>query len=1395
MVNDLIFYIHRVKANRNIKLITVVFIAFLSLILPAHAENWYPVNILSASNGLPTNEVKQVYQDKEGYIWIATSNGLCRYDGYQIKIYKDNLYTPNLLSSNNITVIAEDKDYNIWIGTTNGLNILNKVTGEVKCVPSEKLENNNIQTILATKGNGVWIGTAKGLHRYIAATDSFIYYDNSNTNYSLRGNDIKTLAEDKNGNIWIGTWSEGITRFDPRENTFYPYPRINPVNSAHTIFEDNQNNIWVGSWGYGLFRLVNPYNPDSVQYVNYRHNKNTGSLSDDIVYAISQDMSNQSIWVGTRSGLSILNDTGNPNSFTNHLPNHSREDLLYNEVNSIIRDNSGLMWLGTLGGGVSIVNTQRRMFNLNPLDEAKNKISSNSVRSIYVDKNGVNWLGIGSYGLLSYHPDKEKYIFYEDHPDFRKNPIKSTVYSIIEPSGTGSYWFATYGQGIFIYSPSLPKNKVENITVGSAPWLSNDCVYYLKEDHNKNIWIGTSDGISIYNTTSHKGASYPYLGQNSDENKHYDILCIEESDPGTIWLATSNDGVFRVDKEPATSKILNFHHYNVTSNKVNNDNVLSIYKDHREKLWIGSEGGGLSLYNEQKDIFVCVQKEYNIPGDIVYNIVEDNKGDLWLGTNSGLVVLQFSSDTTGDSLVLTRQYTTSDGLQDNSFNRNAIFRTDTGELYFGGHKGFNHFFPEELYDKDFITPVVITDIKIFNKPLQTLDKKLRSKISGNAPGYTKKISLPYNYNSFGIEFAALDYSSSMQSKYAYLLDGFDEEWQFVDASRRFASYNNLKPGTYNFHIKASVGNGVWNENEPALQVVVLTPFWLTWWAFLIYFILVTFVTYFIVKITHVRMLLKNEIRVKDIEKQKIEELNHAKLQFFTNITHEFLTPLTILSASVDELKMISPQHDDFYAVMSNNLNRLIRLFQQILEFRKAETGNLKLKVSKGDIARFVGTAVDSFKPVMKKKKMHFSLLCDPESITAYFDPDKLDKILYNLLSNASKYNKQGGFIQVNVHYDTEETNSVVISVKDNGAGIQEQAVKGLFKRFYEGDYRRFNTIGTGIGLSLVKDLVELHKGEISVESEPGIGTTFVIKVPVNREAYIEEEIDDYNYISESVLLDEINIAPANTSKKSYSLLIIEDNEDLLQLMVKLLGREYNVFVAQNGKEGIDILEHEYIDLAISDIMMPEMDGIEFCKYVKNKFEISHVPVILLTAKNKEEDKVNAYDSGADGFISKPFNLNVLHSRIKNLLKSKEKDAQEFKKKFVFEIKEISYTSIDEDFLNRAVKCVREHIDDTGFDQQQFADAMGTSKSTLYKKLKSLVGLNTSSFIRSIRLKTACKIIEEKKKIRISELAYTVGFNDPKYFSACFKKEYGLIPSEYLDQLLATEDAVKDQGNE
>lgn len=1337
---------------------------------------------LSAPHLLPTNEVQKVYQDRDGFIWFATRNGLCQYNGYETTLYKSNLYSPDLLTTNSITCLVDDNNNNLWIGTSEGLNVMDKRTGEIKKYKAPSISNNVVSALCVTRDNTLWVGTDNGLCRYVPEKDTFVVCGDEFGDGRLRYVTIKSLLEDSDGDLWIGTWAQGLFRYSPSTDKVVVYPKINEQYSSHVIYEDSNKDIWVGSWGYGLFKLRNPKDMENVSYQSFLHeNGDDSSLSDNIVYDIAEDINTHTLWVGTRSGLSILR-LDESSSFINYKSGKSDYRIPSDEVNSIMRDSQKNMWIGAIGGGVLMADTRQPAFALHTLNFGNEDIPVTSVRTLFADSDQNLWIGVGTYGLACREYVTGELKMYSHIPEFSGVKDLPSLFAVVQRKKSGDIWFGMYNGGIYVYRKG---EKVKHLTTKNSAFLTSDCVSALYEDYEGNCWVGTRGGIGVRLSD---GTDYRFETMNFNDSLSAGWIYVRDivkDMDNSIWLATSNFGVIHITGDVRQPSTLKYENYSFHNRKLITNTVLCMHIDRFGRLWAGTEGGGLCLYNRSTGQFEEKTRTYSIPGDVIVSIEEDKSGNLWLGTVSGLVKLYVAA--VGNDFS-TRIYTSADGLQDNFIVNSSCSRD--GELFFGGHKGYNSFFPDKMEIPSQETNFLITDIKIFNHSFKNLPVELQQKISPVMPTYTSKIELPYKYNNFSIEFAALTYKNPELNRYAYRLQNFDRDWQYTDADRRFAYYNNLPSGTYTFQLKATNENGEWSGYVREFTVVVLPPFWATWWAYLLYMVLVLVIGVLIYRTIKKRILLQNALRLREMEKAKAEELNHAKLQFFTNITHELLTPLTIISATVDELKTQAPSHNDLYTVMNSNIQRLIRLLQQILEFRKAETGNLKLRVSPGDLAAFVRTGTESFKPLVKKRKIHFSLLCDPESIVGYFDIDKLDKIMYNLLSNAAKYNKEDGFIQVTLSYDEEDREFVLLRVKDNGKGISKEKQATLFKRFYEGDYRKFNTIGTGIGLSLTKDLVTLHGGTISVESEVDHGTEFIVRIPIERSYYDEEQIDDevislrqttidYEDTPEDVIAEVQELAT-----KANSILLVEDNEELLNLMTKLLGREYNVFTAENGKEGIIVLENEDVDLIVSDIMMPEMDGIEFCKYVKGHLEISHIPVILLTAKNKEEDRAEAYEIGADAFISKPFNLTVLHARIRNLLKYKARMAHDFKNQIVFEVKDLNYTSLDEDFIQRAINCVNNHLEDPNFDQAQFADEMLTSKSTLYKKLKSLAGLNTSSFIRNVRLKAACRIMEEKGiNIRVSELAYAVGFNDPKYFSSCFKKEFGMLPSEYIERFI------------
>lgn len=1398
---------------------------FLSLFVacgPLRAESFPSLQFrtLSMSDGLASNDVNQIYQDKDGFVWIATSRGVCRYDGYSVQTLKSNLYTPGLLNNNDTYCLAEDDCHRLWIGTYDGLNVLDKQTGQIRTAGESQLAGKLIFCMLSLSPDTLLLGMETGLYAYHISGDSCELFLPGRI---PRGS-VKSLIRDSHDNLWVGTWSSGFFRYDPARDDVQACPALDGSSAALAIFEDSRRHIWVGTWNRGLYRIENPYDdPEKWEILAYRYDRNrSNSLRSDYVYSISEDLNTRTIWVATRNGLSILQDEEG-GTFRNYVPDGSSGTVSYNVVTSLMRDNEGILWIGMQGGGVNTVITHSSAFMLDRLDQVKHEyIYSHLIRTLLVDRNGLLWIGFDTYGFIVYDRRTGRYTYNLDSKDFSGLGRLPAINTIYQSPATSRIWIGTYDWGVILYDPSLPEGKRGRLLDRTnAPWLCHQRILSIREDRKGNTWFGTRGGICVLKAGSEAGFRLDTCRVGKRFVADYSFTAIAEDSAGILWTGTANGGIVRISGNPGRSSDLRFAEYAPSNGKLNTTNVLCLFIDSRQRIWVGTEGGGLNLFDPLQDGFEPVHQRMQLPGDAIYSIQEDRQGNLWMATQAGLVRLTVGASP--DSATY-RLYTVADGLLNSPYSQNAAFTDINGEMFFAGQNGFNSFFPDRMIDEESFPPIVLTDIKIHNRSWSAFSHREQAEISPLAPAFSEHCTLNYLRNNFNIEFAALSYGNPLQIKYAYKLEGFDKEWRYTDASRRFAYYNNLKPGNYTFQVAATNSNGIWNPQKRTLQVLILPPPWLSWWAYLLYFLLTAGVIYALVRFSRHRMKLQNALHLAELEQAKIQEMNHLKLQFFTNITHELLTPLTILSAAVEELRLSVPAGREQYQVMTSNINRLIRLLQQILEFRKAETGNLKLKVSRGDLAAFVETSVDSFRPLIKKKRMTFVVRCEPERFDAYFDSDKVDKIVYNLLSNAAKYNTPGTTVEITLTAQAGALDGphAVLQVKDNGKGLTTEEQRNLFKRFYEGNYRRFNTIGTGIGLSLTRDLVLLHHGHIEVESELGKGTVFRVSLPCHRVAYTEEEIDDT--VAQILVSGAEEKSPAketaaptdqsdvavrpvpsdgefageaseNGLEKGskpvtplHTLLLIEDNEELLALLVRLLSTDYTIVTAQTGKEGWMRMEEEEIDLVVSDIMMPEMDGIEFCRQVKGNLQTSHIPLILLTAKSREQDRVEAYEAGADGFISKPFNLSVLHAKINNLLKAKERGMHDFKKQLVFQAQELNYTSVDEDFLQRTIDLIHAHLSDPDLDQQTFLDELGLSKSTFYRKIKSLTGLSLSTFIRNIRLKAACRLMEEKRNVRISEVAYAVGFNDPKYFSSCFKKEFGVQPSEYQEPFALSVDS-------
>jgi len=1342
--------------------------------LPVHmavAADSFRTRHIGTADGLPSDNVEQVFQDSEGYLWFATRNGLARYDGFGMEVYKSDMRNGDMLTNNSITALAEDRQHRLWIGTPDGLNVFEKPAARLRKIFRPEFRNNPISCILVTRGGRLLIGTDQGLYEYFADADSCYLFSRARSGDVMPQTSVKSLVEDSRGNVWIGTWNESLYRMDS-DGRFYAYHGINDRKSAHVIFEDSRHRIWVGTWGRGLYMLRNPYEPDKTTYVNYSHDgDNPASLSDNIVYSISEDPASRTLWVGTRNGLSMLADGAD--SFS-HIYS-AAGGIAVREVTSIICDRLGMMWIAMLGQGGMALMTRQTGLQLDRLDAVNERFGTNSVTRILADHNGRLWLGLGgNLGMVVYNPADGSVSADPRYPFSATSATPYTVQSIME-SRDGRLFIGLYDEGLYIMS-SDGKSMEHHMRIDS-PWMAGDRVSDIFEDSSGRIWFGGLPGLSVLMPDG------SYCRFDSIAPARAMVNCITEGDDGAIWVGTQNTGMVRIDGSGTAQSDYGIKRYSPDDGTLNSSMVTTVYCDAIGRVWVGTDGSGLSLYNYKNDIFVPVHMRWNLPGDIVSSILGDASANLWIGSNMGLFSLKVSPDTTR---VKFRVYTSHDGTQDNVFNRNAAFKDSTGRMFFGGPHGLN-IISDEIDDSGHgALPVNITDIKVFGVSWDKMPPEQRGNVSALAPGYTDCITLDSSAGDFSIEFAVLDFvNHPLQHKYAYRLDGFDSDWRYADVSRRFAYYNNLPPGDYTFRVKASDGDGMWSGDERILKVKIEPPLWATWWAKLIYVLLLAPVAYAVFLVSRRRVRRKNALHLRELELAQAEELNRAKLRFFTNITHEWLTPLSIISAVSEEMKDAGPEYRDYHRIMTASVNRLSRLLQQVLEFRKAESGNLHLRVSEGDLPALVADVVDNIMPVMKAKGIHCSFTSDPAHFRAWFDPDKIDKILYNLLSNAAKYVVEGSMVDVTLELRGD---TAVLIVSDNGPGIPAARVPDLFKRFYEGEHRKFNTAGNGIGLSLTKDLVELHHGTIEVKSVEGVGTEFKVELPVGRDSFAESELDAVPALSN--LPEPSKAAESGKSALAHegrmeraSILIIEDDADLLRLMSQFLEQDYNVLMASSCDRARDLLADNDVSLIISDVMMPGTDGVEFCRWAKGRIESSHIPILLLTANTLEETEVDAYEAGADGFMPKPFSINVLQARIANLLRMRRALNRNFREQLATDVANFEYSSLDENFLKKAVECITAHIDDPDYSQTMFIEEMGVTKSTLFRKLKSLTGLSYSAFVRNIRLKTACTIMKEKRGIRISELAYAVGFNDPKYFSLCFKNEFGMLPSEYIERFI------------
>jgi len=1348
---------------------------------------------ISVEEGLSANTVLSILQDSRGFLWIGTYDGLSRYDGYSIKIYNQDLNDSTSLSSSKIRCLYEDNSGNLWIGTwSSGLNKYDRGKDRFTHylnIPGNptSLSSNTVLSICQDKNNDLWIGTADGLNRYDAEEEQFIHYKNDPENpTSIGDNVIYSIFEDNSGILWIGT-SKGLNKFNRQGGNFIRYEH-NPEdpfslsnNSIFSFCEDNRGKLWLGVFDGGVYK----FDKEKELFTQYRNDpEDPFSLSSDRVFSVYED-SRGELWIGTYgSGLNRF-DSKNER-FIHYIHNPDNPfSLSDNNICTIYEDNSGIIWIGTWAGGVNKYDREKEKFaHYSYIANNPNSLSNNSVRAICEDNSGAIWIGTDGGGLNRLEKERGKFVHYTNKPGDPTSLGTNEILSVCVDN-YGVLWIGTDRGGLNKFDSKKEQFVQYRHNPDDLTSISDDDVTVVCEDKTGTLWVGTSTGgLNKFDRKKEQFIQYIHNTDDSSYLSQGKIYSIFEDSRGLLWVGIYGGGLCSFDPEKEQCK----HYTNLPENlnSLSNNNVSSIYEDNSGILWLGTESG-LNKFDRKTEKFFYYRKTNGLPSDMINGILEDDNGNLWLSTNHG--VSKFNpTDTTFQN------YDVNDGLQSNEFNQWAYYKTKNGEILFGGNNGFNIFHPDSIKDNLFIPPVVITEFQLLHKPVSVgYDKSTNRSILKKSITETEEIELLYDDNVISFEIAALDFHIPEKNKYAYIMEGFDKVWTYVDASRRFVNYTNLDPGEYTFRVKGSNNDGVWNEKGTSLRIIIAHPWWATWWAYILYgaFSVLLFST--LARFYLNRQRLTHQLELEHEHSEKLEEVDQIKSRFFANISHEFRTPLTlILGPSENIIAETSKEEIKKKAgIIKKNANRLLALINQLMDLSKLEAGRLKLETTCSNIVIFVKGIAMSFESLSEKKDIILKVKSTNDNIELYYDKEKIEKVFTNLLSNAFKFTPEGGKITISLN--ETGNNSVEIKIKDTGIGIPQEELPKLFDRFYQVDSSHTRERGgTGLGLALTKELVELHLGSIKVESKEEKWTEVTVTLPLGKEHLLPEEIveGDEPLDEKKILVDEEETATSVLFKKPFRedfdkdktfLLVVEDNADVREYIKESLVEEYYVEEAVNGEQGLLKAEKIIPDLIISDIMMPKMDGNELTRRLKNDERTSHIPVILLTAKAEQESKLEGLETGADAYLTKPFDTKELQIRIKNLIDLRRKLQHKFSRGKIVAMKweDKKLSSLDEKFMKKVLAVVEEHISEEEFNIEEFGKKVGMSRMQIHRKLKALTGKSTSHYIRSVKLFKAKKMIEEHEAT-ISEIAYSLGFSSPAYFTRCFKDEYGYPPSELTD---------------
>lgn len=1348
-------------------------------------QNRYVFSHLSVNDGLSQNQINCVFRDSKGFVWIGTNGGLNRFDGLGLEIFtKDS--PPHSIENNVINALAEDLKGNLWIGTGGGVTILNSQTYEFKRLDYTSAASHSCGDIyfvsaLATDHDGnIWIGTNNGLF-YADVTKNTILHilpDEVSCNSPLNG--ITSIVQDKNGNMWISTKNGFIVNYNLKNKSKrafkIPDNSDQLSNSLTRLFIDRDNDLWVGNL-YGLYL----FNPVTEEWNSQLITKIPGRDGLKRIGSISQNTDGL-IWVAADGGGAyIINKKTGQATNIRHEP-FTEQNLASNGLSCVHCDREGIVWLGTTKKGVNFYKkdiNKFRIYKNQPNDP--NSLSHNDVNALAEDRNGNLYIGTDGGGLnyLDRKTEKNTRIASKSGSN---QALSSDIIVSLYMDQAQKLWVGTYFGGLNKYDPVCGRIKVYRHNPKDSTSISDDRIYGICEDAQNILWTGTlGSGLNRFNPLTEKFTNFST--QNS--TLCFDMITsIYRDKKGVLWISTEF-GLAAYNEDTQTFKT--FQKQEGNNGSISDNNVGTCLEDSRGFFWICTKNG-LNLLDRNTNTFRHFNTEDGLPSNSLQGIVEDKYQNLWISSRNGISQLEISNlKSIGQFDYKFTNFSITDGLQGKEFNRSSAICTSDGEIFFGGTDGLNAFYPDEIKQDTTVAKMIIRDFRIFNKSVPYRQEYNNRIILKDPIFNTKEVALKYHENSFTIEFLALNYFFPEKNIYSYKLEGFDNDWILSDGKKNSATYTNLNNGTYTFRVKEIKGNA--EAQEIQLKVVVLPPFWKSWIAYVSYAAFILLILILLRRLILVRERINMRIEQERIEAQHIHEIDTLKIKFFTNISHEFRTPLTLIMAPVEKLliDLKDKPEEKYLKLIEQNSKRLLRMVNQLLDFRKMEVQGLSYNPSFGDIIEFLKEVVASFKNLSEQKHIHLFFQTDIDELNTYFDKDKLEKIMFNLLSNAFKFTPGDGQVAVTIGLENKNTLDVAgvdsnlsIRVEDTGIGIPEDKLEKIFTRFFQVDSTGQVEKGTGIGLSLVSEFVKLHKGEIFVTSKPGKGSCFTVVLPVSKSEYYGEMSVDGEMEINPDLTGYSAAHKERTVTEKRVLLIAEDNDDLRFYLKDNLSGQYEIYEAPNGEEALKMTLKILPDLIISDIMMPVMDGLEFCQCVKSDPAICHIPFILLTAKSSENQQLDGIEHGADDYIVKPFNFQILEAKILNLINLRKNMRQLFKSKLHIEPQDVAVTSLDEQFMHKVLECVEKNISNTDYSIEMMSRDLGMSRTLLYKKILALTGKPPLEFLRSLRLKRAA-ILLSKSQMNVSEIAFRVGFNDPKYFSKYFKSEFGVLPSKYIEK--------------